>query len=183
MPSPYAPKSNTMKILLTSLLLSVGAYAVAQQSRTETLSSTINDDGKTYAIKIDGDMNGRTVHYDRTFTVKGLSSAQKDALKDRIMDSLRTGKITTVQPRIAKDPNATVFICESCAGRMKIQVFGDGVSVIREEYPRQGEASMFPLAMTLKPGEYRLMYWQNKVMQIQDTFTVRAGEPGEVRIK
>ena len=35
----------------------------------------------------------------------------------------------------------------------------------------------------LKPGEYRLMYWQNKVMQIQDTFTVKAGEPGEVRIK
>ncbi len=172
-----------MKGLLTSFLFCIGACAMAQQSQTETISSSVNDDGKTYSIKIDGDMNGRTVHYDRTFPVKGLSSAQKDALKERIMDSLRTGRITPVQSRPTKDPNATVFVCESCAGRMKIQVFGDGVSIIREEYPKLGEASMFPLTMTLKPGEYRLMYWQNKVMQIQDTFTVKAGEPGEVRIK
>jgi len=172
-----------MKLLITSLLLSIGACAVAQQSQTETLSSSVNDDGKTYSIKIEGDMNGRTVHYDRTFTVKGMSAAQKDALKERIMDSLRTSKITDVRPRVARDPNATVFICETCAGRMKIQVVGDGVSVIREEYPKLGEASMFPLTMTLKPGEYRLMYWQNKVMQIQNTFTVIAGEPSEVRIK
>lgn len=172
-----------MKLLLTSLLLSIGACAVAQQSRTEMLSSNVNDDGKTYSIKVDGDMNGRTVHYDRTFNARGMSTAQKDALRERVMDSLRTGKVTTVRLRAAKDPNATVFICESCTGRMKIQVFGDGVSVIREEYPKQGEVSMFPLTMTLKPGEYRLMYWQNKVMQIQDTFTVKVGEPGEVRIK
>ena len=176
-----------MKTLFTSLLLSLSLSAFAQQpkteSRTEMLTSSVNDDGKTYAIKVDGDMNGRTVHYDRTFAVRGMSTSQKNALNERIMDSLRTGKITTVRSRVAKDPNATVFSCESCAGRMKIQVFGDGVSVIREEYPRQGEASMFPLTMTLKPGDYRLMYWQNKVMQIQDTFTVKAGEPTEVRIK
>ncbi len=172
-----------MNYILITILTSLSLTAFAQQSRTETLSSSVNDDGKTYSIKIDGDMNGRAVHYDRTFTVKGMSSTQKDALRERIMDSLRTEKITDVRPRVTKDSNATVFVCETCAGRMKIQVFGDGVSVIREEYPKLGEASMFPLTMTLKPGEYRLMYWQNKVMQIQNTFTVKAGEPGEVRIK
>lgn len=172
-----------MKGLLTSLLLSIGACAVAQQSRTETISTSVNDDGKTYSIKVEGDMNGRAVHYDRTFSVRGMTSAQKDALNQRIMDSLRTGKITDVRPRNAKDPNATVFICETCAGRTKLQITGDGVSVIREEYPKAGQASMFPLTMTLKPGEYQLMYWQNKVMQIQDTFTVKPGEPTEVRIK
>ena len=78
---------------------------------------------------------------------------------------------------------ATAFICETCAGRIKLQVTGDGVSIIREEYPKVGEVSMFPLAMALKPGEYWLTYWQNKVMQIQVTFTVKAGEPGEARIK
>jgi len=168
-----------MKLLLASFLLSISACAVAQQSETEVISTHINDDGKAYAIKIDGQINDRPVHYDRTFNVRGMSSVQKDALKERIMDSLRTGKIVSVRAA----PTGTVFICESCAGRMKLQITGDGVSVIREEYPKLGEKSMFPLLMTLKPGEYRLTYWQNKVMQNQNTFTVNAGEPTEVRIK
>ena len=171
-----------MKTLLSSFLLGLSLSAFAQQS-TEVINSSVNDDGKTYAVKIDGAMNGKPVYYNRTFNVRGMTSVQKDALNERIMDSLRTGKVVSVRPTTSKDPNATVFMCETCAGRMKIQVFGDDVSVIREEYPKLGEPSMFPLTMTLKPGEYRLMYWQNKVMQIQDTFTVSAGKPTEVRIK
>ena len=169
-----------MNALLISLLLGLSLPAFAQRSSTEVINSSVNDDGKTYSIRIDGDINGKAVHYNRIFNVKGMSSAQKDALKERIMDSLRTGKVANTR---AGSPNGTVFICESCVGRMKLEVLGDGVSVIREEYPQVGEKSMFPLTMTLKPGEYRLMYWQNKVMQIQDTFTVKAGEPTEVRIK
>ena len=90
----------------------------------------------------------------------------------------RTGKAVAVRLDSVK------FICESCTGRMKMQVSGNDVSIIREQYPDFREKpTLFPLTLTLKPGEYLLMYWQNKVMQIQETFTVKAGETNEVRIK
>lgn len=172
-----------MKLLLVPFLFSVGFAAMAQRSTPETISLRITDTGKTYSISIEGNMNGRPIYYDRTFNVRGMLTGQKDALKDRIMDSLRTGKISARRSRPLGEPNATVFLCETCTGRMKLQVSGNGVSMIREEYPQLGETSMFPLTMTLKPGEYQLMYWQNKVMQIQATFTVKAVEQNEVRIK
>ena len=76
------------------------------------------------------------------------------------------------------------FVCESCRGRMKLTVSGNGISIIREQYPNWGKKpTLFPLTLTLKPGEYLLMYWQNKVMQIQETFTVKAGKTNEVAIK
>ena len=171
-----------MKTFLTTFLLGLSLLTFAQRSTTETINSSLSDDGKTYSVRIEGEINGRPVYYNRRFNAVGMSAGQKNALNERIMDSLRTGKVASVPIRVSSS-TATVFRCPDCVGRMKLQLISEGVTIIREEYPKLGEKSMFPLTITLKPGEYRLMYWQNKVLQIQNTFTVKAGEATEVQIK
>ena len=40
---------------------------------------------------------------------------------------------------------------------------------------------MFSLTIALRPGKYQLMHWHNKVLQMQDSSAVNAGEATEVR--
>lgn len=77
-----------MKTLITILLSTACITVMAQKSSKSSLSETIQDDGKTLSVKITGDVNGRTVNYSNKFNVKGMSSAEKDALTKRITDSL-----------------------------------------------------------------------------------------------
>ncbi len=78
-----------MKILYT-LLLSACSMAVIAQTKTNRsrTSQRISDDGKTMHFSISGDVNGSPIDYDKSFNVTNLSQAEKDALKQRISDSL-----------------------------------------------------------------------------------------------
>ncbi len=155
---------------------------MAQHSETSAVNSNINDDGKTYTIKIDGDMNGRPVHYDRSFNVAGMGNAQKDALKTRILDSLRVGTAGG-QSTTDETSAAVTFVCPTCTGRMKLSISGSGVSIIREHNTKKDNQPLFPFELSLKPGNYRYEYWQNGVNQMQLPFTVKAGETNEIKVK
>ncbi len=78
-----------MKILYT-LLLSACSMAVIAQTKTNRsrTSQKISDDGKTMHFSINGDVNGNVIDYDKSFDVTNLNQAEKDALKQRIADSL-----------------------------------------------------------------------------------------------
>jgi len=78
---------NVFLLLLTTFSLSAFAQTKTSTSRTDT-KQFVKDDGKTMHIKINSNNAGKEINYDRTFSVKGMSKNQKDALVKRITDSL-----------------------------------------------------------------------------------------------
>lgn len=81
-----------MKILAI-LLLSTFSLCASAQTKTTTSSNTntkqtVKDDGKTLHININSIKNGKAIHYDHTFTVQGMSKAQREALVKKVTDSL-----------------------------------------------------------------------------------------------
>jgi hypothetical protein len=77
-----------MKLILISLLLSIGIQAMAQQATTSKIRTRISDDGNALSIQIDGTRNGQKIHYDQTFDVADMNGLQKDILKYRVLDSV-----------------------------------------------------------------------------------------------
>lgn len=179
-----------MKPVLTLLFtLSIGYTTSAQQSRTSSTHTNINDDDKTLSIQVDGTVDGKPITYDRRFNVDGMSIAQKDALKQRIFDSLGIGEppkppVPPSPPKLARTGTEEVTVqCESCTGKMRLEISGSGFTLTHESDSKKDKEAGFPLTAAMKPGDYRLMYWQNKVLQIQSTFTVKAGEENVVKVK
>lgn len=81
-----------MKILYTLLLSACSLAAVAQtQNSKNRVSQRVSDNDKTMHISINGDIDGRAINYDKNFDVTHLNQAEKDALKQRIADSLGLG--------------------------------------------------------------------------------------------
>lgn len=81
-----------MKILYTLLLSACSLASVAQTKTSKNrVSQRVSDNDKTMQISISGDIDGRAINYDRTFDVTNLNQAEKDALKQRIADSLGLG--------------------------------------------------------------------------------------------
>jgi len=77
-----------MKFLFISLLLSLATVAMANKSGYSKLRKRISDDENTLSIQIDGNQNGRTIHYKHTFDVAGMSNLRKEVLKYRVFHSL-----------------------------------------------------------------------------------------------
>jgi hypothetical protein len=75
-----------MKSFLLPALLVLTVSSMAQGNIS--ITHTVNDDGKTLSIKITGTANGKAIDYDRAFDVKGMRAVQKNALKDKVYDSL-----------------------------------------------------------------------------------------------
>ncbi len=179
-----------MKTILCSLLLAISATAVAQTTVHSNLSTSINDDDKTYSIRIDGDRNGKEIHYNRTFNVVGMSTGQKESLKNRVLDSLGLGETPPSLPRpamktITKTPagvETVTFTCATCTGKTKLSVNGNGFSADREVVIDKGKSG-FPFDLDMPPGDYRYTYRQNGVEQMQLPFTVKAGEVNTVKVK
>ncbi|MDT3401661.1 hypothetical protein [Mucilaginibacter terrae] len=96
-----------MKTLITILFSTVCLTAMAQKSSKESLSESVHDDGKTMSVKISGDVNGRSVNYSNKFNVKGMSTAEKDALTKRITDSLGIKSSHQPTPTTPPTPPAT----------------------------------------------------------------------------
>ncbi len=75
-----------MKTLLVVTATCISSFAIAQNHTS--ISRSINDDGKTLSIKVNGNVNGKAIDYDKTFNVSNRSKGERDALKDKILDSL-----------------------------------------------------------------------------------------------
>lgn len=199
-----------MKSLLTLVLLTIGTMALAQTSRQSTTSTTINDDGKTLSVQVDGQVNGQSIEYRRTFDVAQLSKRAKDDLKHRIFDSLGIGEPVPPRPvappapptgarggvhyvessesasddaQVINESNVTLK-CASCTGKTKLVISRstDDYSVERDT-KAESQKRFFPYELSLPPGNYQLNYYQNDVLQIQSTFTVTPGKDSTVVIK
>lgn len=199
----YVPfvKPHTMKILLTSLLLSLCISAMGQQSRSACTHTSINDDAKTLSIRVEGTVDGKQLSYNRRFNVQGMSSTQKDALKASVLDSLGVGESpkppkppkAPKPSRLYEDGSASVdpsdeeqvvtFVCSSCTGRMRLEVTGDNFSLTRETNTRKEGDAPFPMTVDMRPGEYKYTYWQDGVQQMNLSFTVKAKQKNEVTVK
>lgn len=190
-----------MKSLLTLLLLNVGFVATAQTSRQSTTHTQVNDDGKTMSVRVEGEVDGRAIDYQHTFDVARLSGPAKDDLKHRILDSLGIGEPSKPllpptppapsqggpsvgnEPGIDEEQNVT-FHCETCAGKIKLAITRSTDDYSFERATRvDSQKRFFPYQLPLPPGEYRLKYFQNDVLQIQSTFTVKSGQVNTVVVK
>lgn len=170
-----------MKLFLLSLLTISSLTATAQTN----LMSQINDNGKTLSIHVTGQKNGQTVDRTHTFSIVGMTRPQKDSLMNRVLDSLGLGdKPMAPTPPVPDSGEPVVtFVCETCTGKGKLVINGTNYATTHEFDLTKNEKSTFPFDLPLIPGDYRLMYWQNKVLQIQSSFTVKAGEKKEVKVK
>ncbi len=186
-----------MKLLLTSLFLGLSLSAMAQQSRTSNLRTSIDDDDKTMTIEVQGTVNGHPVSYNRRFWVAGLGEAEKEALKNRVFDSLGLGDAPR-SPMVMTPPpaprtfesgetvteEATVtFVCKTCTGRIRLEVSGTNYSLTRESDSKNEAEKVFPMTVSMIPGEYRYSYRQNGVQQVDLSFSVKAGAKNEVMVK
>ncbi len=183
-----------MKLLFLTLLLNIAFVATAQTS-TSTYSSTrsqINDNDKTLSIQIEGQRNGQQFAYNRTFNVRGMNRGEKDALKNRVLDSLGLGEtpptphrpLHVKQPVQAESDSREVpvtFTCPTCEGRVKLIV--SGPTNITEEFDAPKKKGRFPRTMSLQPGAYYYEYWQNGVQQMHLPFIVKTGQQNEVTVK
>lgn len=87
-------KSIIMKTLLVIITTCLSSVVVAQKNNS--FYQRINDDGKKLSIKINGTADGKKVDYNRTFDVSGMSKEERNALKERVYDSL--GLSSPVEP-------------------------------------------------------------------------------------
>lgn len=190
-----------MKLLLTSLFLGLSLSAMAQQSRR--INTNIDDDGQTMAISIRGTVDGKKISYKHQFNVSGLSKAEKDALKARVLDSLGVAEPPKppkppMPPAAHKPPTppaspgfsatksddeTVTFVCPTCTGRMRLEVSGDNFSLTRETDSKKDKANPFPMTTTMSPGKYTYTYWQNGVRQMDLPFEVKTGQKNEVIVK
>ncbi|MEZ0610867.1 hypothetical protein ACAW74_20315 [Fibrella sp. WM1] len=177
-----------MKTILTCLLLSLCTLAQAQKNN---LSIQIDDDTKYMSIDVAGTQDGRLISYNHRFGVAGLNTRQREALKDRVLDSLGVSGAATpprppkppAPPRPRPEGESVTIRCESCNEHMRLEIYGTGYTLLHETDSRKERTDTFPMALTLKPGNYRLVYSQNRVLQRQSTFTVTPDEPNIVVIK
>ena len=87
-----------MKTLTITLLALISSAAIAQKT---AISRSINDNGKTLSIRINGTVNGKPIDYDRTFDVASLSKDERNALREHILDSLNVSMPEPPRPPVA----------------------------------------------------------------------------------
>lgn len=117
-----------MKTLVILILALSGSVVFAQKH--SSISRSINDDGKTLSIRVNGTVDGRAVDYDRTFDVADLSKTEREALRNRILDSLNVG--TPEPPKPPKAPASPAIPPTPRAPRAprEPRLHGESVTVI-----------------------------------------------------
>ncbi|AQG81066.1 hypothetical protein [Spirosoma montaniterrae] len=178
-----------LRIILTICL--PGALALPVSAQTVVKSMQTVNDGKTLSVNVVGTRDGRSFRHNLQFDVAGMTKAGRDSLYQQMLRSLDALDIRHVpgMPKPGVDaesgePGAEVtFRCETCAGKGRLEVYGDNYLMTRSFNPKRDEESRFPLTVRLNPGEYRYKYWQNGVLQMELPFTVNAGEANEVKVK
>ncbi len=177
-----------MKVTLTFLALLAGTLTMAQTSVYTQVNTSINEtDNRELAIQIKAERaDGQQVRYNRTFDVRGLSKKEKEALTTHILDSLGLNTAPPTPPTPLSRPEGTEVVkvlCSSCTGRIRLEINGNGYSYAQTHDTDKEKTPFLPLELNMKPGEYRLAYWQNKVLQIQKPFTIKAGEENVITVK
>ncbi|MBD2757019.1 hypothetical protein [Spirosoma validum] len=176
-----------MKILTALMALLFSTIAIAQQTEKpayKQLSKSIDNDGKTLAIEINGEqVNGQKLRYKHTFNVADLSAEQRQSLTNRVLDSLGVNEV----PQSPKSPQAgtetVTFDCKTCTGKSRLEIYGNGFTSTRQFDSNKDREPAFPFTLNLNPGTYQYTYWQNKVQQMKLPFTVKAGETNVVTVK
>lgn len=74
-----------------------------------------------------------------------------------------------------KESVLVTFECESCTKRNKFRISGPENHVFKQ--------AQFPIEQQLKPGEYEMTYWQNKVQQIHLPFQVSSESENMITVK
>lgn len=181
-------------------LLLVSSVAVAQRQH---VSKSVTDDGKTLDVHYEVDRNGQHVRYDRTFKIRGLSAVEKERIVARIEDSLGINVTPPTPPTPPAAPTPPTppspydpddapdadqarvrFTCESCTGKVRLLIDSEsGDFSYARSFTIDRAKPLFPYRISLQPGPYRLKYYQNDVLQIQSTFTVKSDEPNTVVVK
>jgi len=87
--------------LVVAGFLSLSAFA---QKKNVSITHSINDDGKTLSITIKGTADGKPIDYSRTFDVSNMNKEERNALKERVYDSL--GLPSPVAPVAPLAPHA-----------------------------------------------------------------------------
>ena len=76
---------------------------------------------------------------------------------------------------ISEETFLVTFECESCTKRNKFSISGPEDHTFKEV--------KIPLKKELKPGEYKMTYWQNRVQQIHLPFTVSTDSENIIIVK
>lgn len=155
------------------------------------------------SVRVEGQVNGQAIDYQHTFNVARLSGPAKDDLKYRIFDSLgikeqRKSPLPPAPPRRpqggpsndhndgpdSNEEQNVTFRCETCTGKIKLIVTrSTGDYSFERDTKINSQKRFFPYEIPLPPGDYRLQYSQNDVLQIQSTFTVKSAQENTVVIK
>ncbi len=89
---------KTGLLIITSLISFAG---MAQ--RNVSLSKSVNDNGKSLHIQIDGTVNGKPVNYNKSFNVEGLSKAEKEELQGKVLNELGISGVSAPEPPAAPE--------------------------------------------------------------------------------
>jgi hypothetical protein len=91
-----------MKLLLFPAVFILSLSTAAQKNTS--INHSINDDGHQLSIIIKGTVNEKSIDYNRVFDVEGMTKMQKNALKERVYDSL--GLSSPPEPHAPVAPRA-----------------------------------------------------------------------------
>lgn len=182
-----------MRIILTLLLVGLYLSATAQ-TVIEHMATTNNDD--VLAMTITGKRDGNSFRHALRFDVKGMTIPQRDSLYEQTLRTLGILGIANVPGQktsstvdtTSEKPGGTItFRCETCSGKGRLEVYGNGYTVTRVIDHRPDEAHSFPMRIRFAPGDYRLLYYEKHglkyVLQTQSTFTAKSDEAGTVTVK
>lgn len=176
-----------MNNLLTALLLFTLNKVALSQTVVQSMQTMNND--KVLAMNITGQKAGRPFRHTVHFDVSGMTQTQRDSLYQETVQALEILGIKNV-PGLTKQNTDTssnwkpvTFTCTTCAGKGRLEVYGNNITATRTIDSRQDGNHQFPLKLSLLPGDYRLVYYQKRVLQMQSTFAVKAGEETVVTIK
>jgi hypothetical protein len=89
-------------IFMLAAVTGVSTTTLAQKSTH--ISRSIDDDGNKLSISINGTIDGKSIRYDRTFLVAGLTKAERKDITQEVFDSLGLGSVTSPEPPIAPEP-------------------------------------------------------------------------------
>lgn len=92
---------RTGLLIITSLISFAG-----MSQKNVSLSKSVNDNGKSLHIQIDGTVDGKPVNYNKSFNVEGLSKAEKEELQGKVMNELGISNVSA--PKAPEAPGPAV---------------------------------------------------------------------------
>ena len=92
-----------------------------------------------------------------------------------IVAQSETKIVNSKQDTIKDNYYVMTFICKSCKEKNKFAISGKETITLKKV--------KFPLKIKLKPGTYKMTYWQNKVRQIHLPFTVKTDSENHFIVK